>query len=146
MGLGGISLWQLLIILVIEDLAMAVFLPLMVVLLIGSTLIASLLSLTAALATVAVVLILAVRYGNIMSRFITSGSDEVILLTTLGTILLVSGIAQQLQVSAAVGAFLVGIALSGPVAEKAHNLLSPLRDLFAATFFIFFGLNSFNPG
>jgi CPA2 family monovalent cation:H+ antiporter-2 len=34
----------------------------------------------------------------------------------------------------------VGIALSGPIAERAHNLISPLRDLFAATFFLFFGL------
>ena len=40
------------------------------------------------------------------------------------------------------GAFLVGIALSGEVAEGAHNLLSPLRDLFAAVFFVFFGLHT----
>src|SRR6266545_3175370 len=46
--------------------------------------------------------------------------------------LLVAGLAQQLQVSAAVGAFLVGIALSGPLAHTARELLSPLRDLFAA--------------
>jgi CPA2 family monovalent cation:H+ antiporter-2 len=43
-----------------------------------------------------------------------------------------------------VGAFLVGIALSGEVAEGAHALLSPLRDLFAAVFFVFFGLHT-NP-
>jgi CPA2 family monovalent cation:H+ antiporter-2 len=59
---------------------------------------------------------------------------------TFGLILLVAGIAQRLQVSAAIGAFLVGIALSGPVAERARELLSPLRDLFAAVFFVFFGL------
>lgn len=142
--LGNRETPAVLIILVMEDLAMAVFLPLMVVLLVGSDLVSGALSLTAALATVVVVLVLAVRYGGFMSRFMTSGSDEVVLLTTLGVILLVAGIAQQLQVSAAVGAFLVGIALSGPVAEKARELLSPLRDLFAATFFIFFGLQT-NP-
>jgi monovalent cation:H+ antiporter-2, CPA2 family len=43
-----------------------------------------------------------------------------------------------------VGAFLVGIALSGRAAEAAHDLLTPLRDLFAATFFVFFGLQT-NP-
>jgi CPA2 family monovalent cation:H+ antiporter-2 len=43
-------------------------------------------------------------------------------------------------VSAAVGAFLVGIAVSGPVAHHASQLLSPLRDLFATVFFVFFGL------
>jgi CPA2 family monovalent cation:H+ antiporter-2 len=43
-------------------------------------------------------------------------------------------------VSAAVGAFLVGVALSGPLAGRTHRLLGPLRDLFAALFFLFFGL------
>ncbi len=42
--------------------------------------------------------------------------------------------------SAAIGAFLVGIAVSGPMAQQTHRLLAPLRDLFAATFFFFFGL------
>jgi monovalent cation:H+ antiporter-2, CPA2 family len=65
-----------------------------------------------------------------------------LLLVVLGLALLVAGLAQQLQVSAAVGAFLVGIALSGEVAEGAHNLLAPLRDLFAAVFFVFFGLHT----
>ena len=51
-----------------------------------------------------------------------------------------SGLAQRIQVSAAVGAFLVGIALSGPLAKQAHRVISPVRDLFAAVFFFFFGL------
>jgi CPA2 family monovalent cation:H+ antiporter-2 len=55
-------------------------------------------------------------------------------------VLLVGGLAQRLRVSAAVGAFLVGIALSGPIAEKSRRLVAPLRDLFAATFFFFFGM------
>ncbi len=38
------------------------------------------------------------------------------------------------------GAFLVGIALSGSIVKQAHRQLGPLRDLFAATFFLFFGL------
>ena len=44
------------------------------------------------------------------------------------------------KVSAAIGAFLVGIAISGSIAERAHKLLGPSRDLFAAIFFLFFGL------
>jgi len=57
----------------------------------------------------------------------------------------VAGAAQRLQVSAAIGAFLVGIAVPGPMAEQTHRLLAPLRDLFAATFFFFFGLQ-IDPG
>lgn len=30
--------------------------------------------------------------------------------------------------------------MSGPIAEQSHRLFTPLRDLFAATFFFFFGL------
>jgi len=127
-------------ILVIEDLAMAVYLPLVAVLLIGQGWVSGLASILIALITVSVVLFVAIRYGSHISQFISHESNEIILLTTFGTILLVAGVAQRLQVSSAVGAFLVGIALSGPLAQRAHHLISPLRDLFAATFFFFFGL------
>jgi CPA2 family monovalent cation:H+ antiporter-2 len=63
-----------------------------------------------------------------------------VLLTIFGTVLLVSGLAERFQVSAGIAAFLVGIALSGPIAEESRRLIAPLRDLFAATFFFFFGL------
>ena len=53
-----------------------------------------------------------------------------------------AGFAAALQVSAAVGAFLLGIAVSGSTAQNAARLLEPLRDLFAAVFFVVFGLNT----
>jgi CPA2 family monovalent cation:H+ antiporter-2 len=59
--------------------------------------------------------------------------------------LLVAGVAETVGISAAVGAFLVGLMLSGAAAERAHTLMGPLRDLFAAIFFAFFGL-SIDPG
>jgi CPA2 family monovalent cation:H+ antiporter-2 len=127
-------------ILVLEDLAMALYLPLVAVLLIGQDWMSGFISILIALVTVSLVLFIAVQYGERISENISHESNEIILLTTFGTILLVAGIAQRLQVSAAIGAFLVGISLSGPIAERAHNLISPLRDLFAATFFFFFGL------
>jgi CPA2 family monovalent cation:H+ antiporter-2 len=127
-------------ILVLEDLAMAIYLPLVSVLLVGREWTAGVLSVLIALATVGVVLFVAVRYGKGISRAISHESDEIILLSTFGLVLLVAGLAQGLQVSAAVGAFLVGIAVSGPLAAKVHDALAPLRDLFAAVFFFFFGL------
>ena len=126
--------------LVLEDLAMAVYLPLVAVLLIGQGFIAGAISIAIALATVAAVLVVAIRYGKAISWVLAHQSDEVVLLSTFGVVLLVAGIAQRLQVSAAVGAFLVGVALSGPLVEQTHRLLAPLRDLFAALFFLFFGL------
>jgi monovalent cation:H+ antiporter-2, CPA2 family len=129
-------------ILVVEDLAMAAYLPLLTGLLVGGGLLGSALPVGVALGTVALVLVVAVRYGETLSRLVFSPSDEVLLLVILGLTLVVAGVAQQLQVSAAVGAFLVGIALSGHAAEAAQALLTPLRDLFAAVFFVFFGLQT----
>ncbi|MEU6679715.1 cation:proton antiporter [Streptomyces sp. NPDC046853] len=129
-------------ILVLEDLAMALYLPILTALLAGTGLLAGGLTLGIALAAVGTVLLVAVRYGRVISRFISSDDPEKLLLVVLGMTLLVAGVAQQLQVSAAVGAFLVGIALSGEVAENTHHLLMPLRDLFAAVFFVFFGLST----
>jgi len=127
-------------VLVQEDLAMAVYLPLVAVLLSGGGVAKIVLSVCVAIAVVSVVLFVALRYGRPMSEFVAHESDEIILLTIFGTVLLVAGVAERFQVSAAVGAFLVGIALSGSVAQQSHRLLSPLRDLFAAIFFFFFGL------
>lgn len=127
-------------ILVVEDLAMAVYLPLVAALLLGGDARTTSISIAIALAVVAVVLVVAVRFGPGLSKHVTHQSDEVVLLTIFGTLLLVSGLAQRFKVSAAIGAFLVGVAVSGPIAERAHSLLAPLRDLFAATFFFFFGL------
>ncbi|MYZ38654.1 cation:proton antiporter, partial [Streptomyces sp. MnatMP-M17] len=129
-------------VLVIEDLAMAVYLPLLTALLAGLSLASGSLTLAISLGTVGAVLYLALRHGRLISRAVSSDNPEMLLLVVLGLTVLVAGVAQELQVSAAVGAFLVGIALSGEVAEGAHNLLAPLRDLFAAVFFVFFGLNT----
>ena len=127
-------------VLVLEDLTMGVYLPIVAVLLAGGGTSTVLFSVAVAMVVVSAVLFVAVRFGQRLSRFASHQSDEVILLTVLGTILLVAGVAQRFQVSAAIGAFLVGIAVSGPVAEQSHRVLAPLRDLFAATFFFFFGL------
>jgi monovalent cation:H+ antiporter-2, CPA2 family len=127
-------------IVVVEDLAMAAYLPLVSGLLASGSLLSSALPVGVALVTVAAVLVLALRYGEALSRLVFSPSDEALLLVILGLAMVLAGLAQELQVSAAVGAFLVGIALSGQAAEAAHSLLTPLRDLFAAVFFVFFGL------
>ena len=88
------------------------------------------------------VLVVAIRYGHAICRFMSVKDPEALLLSVLGLTLFVAGVAAELKVSAAVGAFLVGIALSGPVAHHATEMLSPLRDLFAAVFFVFFGLST----
>ncbi|HWM02522.1 MAG TPA: cation:proton antiporter, partial [Actinophytocola sp.] len=129
-------------ILVFEDLAMAVYLPILTAVLAGATLLGGLSAIGLSLIVVTLVLLLALKFGRYVSAIVDSKSPEVFLLRVLGAALLVAGVAQQLQVSAAVGAFLLGIAISGSTAENATRMLEPLRDLFAAMFFVVFGLNT----
>lgn len=126
-------------ILVLEDLAMAIFLPVTSILLTGGR--AADIALSAVLAGVLVVgiLVLAARYGDALSRAIVSRSDEAFLLALLGVLLVTAGAAEAVNVSAAVGAFLTGIVFSGPAAARARGLIRPLRDVFAGAFFLFFG-------
>lgn len=128
-------------ILVFEDLAMAVYLPILTMMLAGLSLLSGLVSLAIALATISVVLVMALRFGRLVSAVLDSADREVFLLQLLGAALLVAGAASALNVSAAVGAFLLGIAISGSTAHEAAKLLEPLRDLFAAIFFVAFGLS-----
>ncbi|GII77995.1 potassium transporter [Sphaerisporangium rufum] len=128
--------------LVFEDLTMALYLPVLTAILAGVSLAAGATTVAIALGTAGVVLVVALRFGGVIASFVASPNSEVLLLKVVGLALLVAGVAQQLQVSAAVGAFLVGIALSGELAHEARALLIPLRDLFAAVFFVFFGLQT----
>jgi CPA2 family monovalent cation:H+ antiporter-2 len=142
--LGNRETPTILSVLVIEDLAMAFYLPLVTAVLAGVGLAGGAETLAIAVVTVVAVLVVAIRYGRVISRFMSVQDPEALLLSVLGLTLFVAGVAAELKVSAAVGAFLVGIALSGPVAHHATEILSPLRDLFAAVFFVFFGLST-NP-
>ena len=125
-------------VLVIEDLAMAVYLPVVAALVAGRNLVETSFTVAAALVAVVVILIAALRWGDRLSALLAPGSNEALLLAVFGLTLLVGGLAEQLQVSSAIGAFLVGLALSGTVRDRATELIEPLRDLFAAVFFVFF--------
>lgn len=129
-------------VLVIEDLAMAFYLPVLTAVLVGMDLGAGLLTVAIALASVLVILYIALRHGAVVSKLVWSKNADVLLLSVMGLTLIVAGLAAEANVSAAVGAFLVGIAISGPAAEHATRVLTPLRDLFASVFFLFFGLST----
>ncbi|MEU4413863.1 MULTISPECIES: cation:proton antiporter [Nocardia] len=129
-------------ILVFEDLAMAVYLPVLTAVLAGVGFVAGMTTVGIALVAVTVVLVVALRYGRYVSAIVASEDREIFLLKLLGSALLVAGIASAVQVSAAVGAFLLGIAISDSTAHDATKILEPLRDLFAAMFFVLFGLST----
>lgn len=125
---------------VMEDLTMAVYLPVVGVLVTAAGVGPAVVSVALALAAVAAVLFVAARFGEHISRAVFTHSDETLLLTVVGLTLVMAGLMEGIKVSAAVGAFFVGLALSGPAAHRVQPLLHPLRDLFAAVFFVFFSL------
>ena len=127
-------------VLVIEDLAMVLYLPIVSGVLFGDTLAGTILAVTISLAAVLAILGVAYFLGDRLSAVALSQSSEALLLTLLGVTLLVAGLAGRLNLSTAVGAFVVGVALSGEIVSHARGLLLPLRNLFAAVFFVFFGL------
>ena len=131
--------------LVLEDLAMAVYLPVVGAVVAGSSVGDAVVTVAIALAAVAAILTIALTWGDRLSRLLSAASDEALLLAVFGLTLLVGGLAEEVQVSAAIGAFLVGLALSGSVQDRASAVIGPLRDLFAATFFLFFSF-SIDPG
>ncbi len=125
---------------VMEDIAMAIFLPIVAVILVGASIIQGAAAAGAAIAIVAIAFFISLRYSTQVSRVVHSHSRELLLLSVLGLTFLVAGLAEAAQVSAAVGAFLLGLTLSGQVADEMRSLLPPLRDVFGGIFFVFFGL------
>ena len=127
-------------VLVIEDLAMVLYLPIVSGVLFGGSVLSTAITVSVSLFAVFAVLAFAYVLGDRLSAIALSQSSEALLLTLLGGTLLVAGVAGRLNLSTAVGAFIVGVVLSGEIVSRARGLILPLRNLFAAVFFVFFGL------
>ena len=93
-----------------------------------------------ALGALGLAFLVSLRWGHHVGRVLGHPEDEQLLLRILGLTLITAAVAEHLHASAAVGAFLVGLTLTGPTADRARTVLSPLRDLFAAVFFVAIGL------
>ncbi|MFF9118100.1 cation:proton antiporter [Streptomyces massasporeus] len=132
-------------VLVVEDFVMAAYLPLLAVVASGGTWWQALLAVAAAMTAVAAAITASWRWGHHVNRILSHTDAEQVLLRVLGLTLIVAALAEIIHVSAAVGAFLIGLALTGTAADRARAVLSPLRDLFAAVFFLALGL-TVDPG
>ncbi|MEU3648788.1 cation:proton antiporter [Lentzea sp. NPDC034063] len=137
--LGNRETPAVLAILVMEDFAMAIYLPVLAVLASGGTWWQAAGGVAVAIASVAAAFTASHRWGHHVNRWLAHPDDEQLMLRVLGTTLVVAALAELVSVSAAVGAFLVGLTLTGQTAERARAVLAPLRDLFAAAFFLAIG-------
>lgn len=67
--------------------------------------------------------------------------DELLAILMVGLVVLVAGVALEVGVSEAIGALMIGLVVSRTsLKERVEQLVLPLRDVFAAVFFISFGL------
>lgn len=86
-------------------------------------------------------LLAAVVLRPALQRLLTHESIEVFLFFVFACVLVLAAIAEWLGVSAAIGAFFAGFILpEREFRERVDRVISPFRDLFAAIFFISFGL------
>jgi monovalent cation:H+ antiporter-2, CPA2 family len=100
-----------------------------------------LLAIVKALLFIALVLGLAARAGPLLQRVLDITSDDLFLLLIGAAVLLLSWGAAAMGLSEAVGAFVAGLALAEtPEKERIERLFAPLQGLFAAIFFLGFGL------
>ena len=77
---------------------------------------------------------------------LAGGAYLLLIVCFIGLAVLTAGAAEELGVSDAIGAFMIGLILGGtPAAERIKTLVHPLRDAFGALFFFAFGL-SISPG
>jgi CPA2 family monovalent cation:H+ antiporter-2 len=126
-------------ILVLEDFAMAAYLPLLSVLATGGTWAQALVGMVVAVTALIAAFVASYYWGHHVGRLIAHPDNEQLLLRIMGLTLIVAALAEFVHASAAVGAFLVGLTLTGEAAHRARVVLSPLRDLFAAIFFLAIG-------
>jgi CPA2 family monovalent cation:H+ antiporter-2 len=131
-------------VLVFEDLALAPYLPLLTSVVVGVSALSGLITVGLALAITGLVILLAFKGTGKLFKVLDPNEPGGLLLTVFGAALLAAGLADLIGFSGVVAAFLIGLLLTGEVAETARARLVPLRDLFAAIFFLFFGITT-NP-
>lgn len=88
-----------------------------------------------------VVLFVVARFGaRAVSALIASAETELLTLLFFGLAIAVAGAAEGLGVSDAIGALMIGLVVSQTsVHERVERQALPLRDVFAALFFVVFG-------
>lgn len=129
-------------IVVIEDVFLALYLAVLGVLISNDPNIwASVLRFAISVAFLTVLFIIARKGSRLISRIVNEKSAELFVVGLVGLALLLAGAAEEIGVSDAIGAFMVGLIVAGTNARhRAEKTITPLRDTFAAVFFIGFGL------
>jgi CPA2 family monovalent cation:H+ antiporter-2 len=130
--------------LVFEDLFMALYLAIVTSLVLGSDdLFATVRTIGIALLFLGGLLVVVVRGTRLFEQALDVGSQELFVLRVLGVTVPIAGAALALGVSEAVAAFFVGMGFSTTEhRERIERRLAPIRDVFAAVFFFWIGVET----
>ena len=128
-------------VLVFEDILMAPYLPILAAVTLGLSVWAGLISVTVALGVTMSIFLIAIGREIPGLKSLAKRGPGVLLLLVFGVTLAVAGAATLAGFSGAIAAFLIGMLLTGEVAESLRSRFAPLREIFSAIFFLFFGLS-----
>lgn len=127
---------------IVEDVFIAVYLAIVSVILSGETEVWPIvIELGTAFAFLVAMFAIARFGGRVLSRLVGTRDDELFTIAFFGLALAFAGLGEILGVSDAIGAFLIGLVLGATrLRGRIEALAIPLRDVFAAFFFLNFGL------
>lgn len=128
-------------VLVFQDILMAPYLPILAAVTLGLSLWAGLVSVSIALAVISSIFVIAIGREIPGLKSLAKRGPGVLLLLVFGATLAAAGAATLAGFSGAIAAFLIGMLLTGEVAESLRSRFAPLREIFSAIFFLFFGLS-----
>jgi CPA2 family monovalent cation:H+ antiporter-2 len=111
-------------VLVLKDFAMAVYLPVLAVVAAGGTWWQALVGVLVAVAALLTALYASRRWGHRIGSALSHPESEQFMLRVLAITLIVAALAGLINISAAVGAFLVGLSLTGEITDRAREVLT----------------------
>ncbi len=80
--------------------------------------------------------------SGVVRRLLDAESDELLIVCVVGLVVLAAGIAEEVGVSDAIAALLVGLVVAETgLTRRVEHLVLPLRDTFGAIFFFVFGVS-----
>ncbi len=127
---------------VVEDIFIAIYLAIVSVVLSGETEIWPVVGKLAIAFAFLVIMFTVARFGGkLVSRAFRTKDDELFTILFFGLAMMFGGIGEILGVTDAIGAFLIGLVLGATrYRNRMEAIAIPLRDVFAAFFFLNFGL------
>ncbi len=79
---------------------------------------------------------------GLVRRLLDAESDELLIVCVVGLVVLAAGVAEEVGVSDAIAALLVGLVVAETgLTRRVEHLVLPLRDTFGAMFFFVFGVS-----